>query len=234
MSNPNVMTRFPETALDFLQDLSENNNREWFQANKKRYENELRDPAIELVVALGTGLQEHFPNVTYDTAVNGSGSLMRIYRDTRFSKDKTPYKDRIAMGFPEGTGKKMQTPSFGIQISADEAGLMAGVFSFDKEQLQTYREAVTDKELGFELVEAVKKVQSSGSYEISGAHYKRPPRGFEMPDDERGEYLLYNGLWASYPTIERELITSDSFVDSVLDHFVNMSPIQQWLVKVFS
>ena len=174
MSNPNVMTRFPETALDFLQDLSENNNREWFQANKKRYENELRDPAIELVVALGTGLQEHFSKVTYDTAVNGSGSLMRIYRDTRFSKDKIPYKDRIAMGFPEGVGKKMQTANFGIQISADEAGLMVGVFSFDKEQLQTYREAVTDKELGFELVEAVKEVQSSGNYEISGEHYKRP------------------------------------------------------------
>lgn len=233
MSNENVMTQFPETALDFLQDLTENNNREWFQANKKRYENELRDPAIELVVALGTRLQEHFPNVNYDTAVNGSGSLMRIYRDTRFSKDKTPYKDRIAMGFPEGAGKKMQAPSFGIQISADEAGLMAGTFGFDKEALQIYRQAVVDKKLGAELVKAVKDVQSAGNYDISGAHYKRPPRGFEMPDDERGQYLLYNGLWASYPTIERDIVTSDSFVDTVVEHFVNMSPIQQWLAKVF-
>lgn len=169
------MQGFPETALDFLQDLSENNNREWFNANKKRYEQDLRDPAVKTVIAIGTGLQAHFPDVTFDTAVNGSGSLMRIYRDTRFSKDKTPYKDRIAMGFPQGNGKKMQVASFGLQISATEADLMAGIFAFDKAQLKIYRDAIVDDEKGSALVKAVKKVQSTGDYDIAGSHYKRTP-----------------------------------------------------------
>lgn len=234
MSEEKLLSAFPESSLIFLQELSENNNREWFNANKKRYENDLRAPAIELVLALGTALQEHFPSVTYDTAVNGSGSLMRIYRDIRFSKDKTPYKDLIAMGFPEGRGKKMKASSFGIQISATEAGLMAGVFGFDKEQLTQYRDAVVNDKLGHELLEAVNQVQAAGDYEISGAHYKRPPRGYQLPGDERDDYLLYSGLWASYPTIPRDVVLSESFVDGVIEHFVNMSPIQQWLVKVFA
>ena len=234
MSQEKLLSAFPQAGLDFLQELSENNNREWFNANKKRYEDDLRTPAVELVITLGERLQEHFPGVSYDTAVNGSGSLMRIYRDTRFSKDKTPYKDRIAMGFPEGGGKKMKASSFGIQISATEAGLMAGIFSFDKEQLTQYRDAVVNKKTGHELVEALKQVKSAGDYEISGVHYKRPPRGYDLPGDERDEYLLFNGLWASYPTIPRDVVMSDSFVDVVIEHFVNMSPIQQWLVKVFS
>lgn len=234
MSEEKLLTAFPGAGLTFLQELSENNNREWFNANKKRYENDLRAPAIDLVIALGTALQEHFPSVTYDTAVNGSGSLMRIYRDIRFSKDKTPYKDRIAMGFPEGRGKKMKASSFGIQISATEAGLMAGIFAFDKEQLTQYRDALVNARLGHELVEAINQVKSAGDYEISGAHYKRTPRGYELPGDERDEYLLYNGLWASYPTISHDVVTSESFVDVIIEHFVNMSPIQQCLVKVFS
>jgi len=225
---------FPQSSLNFLQDLSENNNREWFTANKDRYEQDLRDPAIELVIAIGTGLQTHFPDVRFDTAVNGSGSLMRIYRDTRFSKDKTPYKDRIAMGFPQGDGKKMQVASFGLQISATEADLMAGIFGFDKDQLKHYRDAVVNDKTGLPLVDAVKKVQSAGDYDIGGAHYKRAPRDYEMPGDERDEYLLHNGLWSSYSGIPKEVIISDEFVDIVVDHFVKMSPIQQWLAKVFS
>lgn len=229
-----TISHFPEAGLTFLQELSENNNREWFQANKKRYEQELRDPAVELVVAVGTGLQEKFPNVSYDTAVNGSGSLMRIYRDTRFSKDKTPYKTEIAMGFWEGAGKKMQVSSFGLRITANDAGLMAGIFGFSKEQLARYRQAVVSETSGWELVEAVKEVEATGDYEIGGTHYKRPPRGFDMPDDERGQYLLHNALWASYPHIARDIVVSEAFVDTVISHFEKMSPVQQWLSKVMS
>ncbi|MEM9955216.1 MAG: DUF2461 domain-containing protein [Chloroflexota bacterium] len=234
MSQTPTMTAFSQEALTFLHDLRENNNREWFNANKKRFKDELQAPSVELVATLGTRLQEHFPEITYDVAINGSGSLMRIYRDTRFSKDKTPYKENIAMGFSAGAKSKMAKPSFGIQIGAESAGVMAGQFGFDKEQLKTYRDAVSDTTQGNAMLEAIQAVQSAGNYVIKGAHYKRIPRGYNALDDERDPYLLYNGLWASYETIPADVVTSDVFVDTVIEHFVAMSPIQQWLQEIFS
>lgn len=234
METPATMTAFPSEALNFLKDLRDNNNREWFNANKQRFKDELQAPSVQLVATLGSRLQDHFPEIIYDLAVNGSGSLMRIYRDTRFSKDKTPYKENIAIGFSAGAKKKMAKPSFGIQIGANSAGLMAGQFGFDKEQLKQYRDAVSDIKHGQAMLDAIQQVQSAGEYTINGAHYKRVPRGYEPLNDERDPYLLYNGLWASYETMPAKIVTSDEFVDTVIHHFVTMSPIQQWLQEVLS
>lgn len=234
MTTINLDTGFPETALQFLADLRENNTREWFEQNRDRYENDLMDTAVALVETVGTRLQSHFPHVRYDTARNGSGSLMRIYRDTRFSKDKTPYKDRIAMGFPLGEGKKMQVPSFGLQITPDDCGLIAGILGFSKDQLKQYREAVVDDTHGHALLHAIDTVTQQGDYSIGGTHYKRPPRGFEMPNDERDPYLLHNGLWVSMPAIARAQVTQPDFVDTVVSHFVAIYPVVAWLEEVLT
>lgn len=98
---------FPEEGIQFLADLDVNNNRDWFQANKKLFQERLQIPAQQFVAALGVRLLKISAGIRYDTRTNGSGSLMRIYRDTRFSKDKTPYKTNISMAFWEGPGKKI-------------------------------------------------------------------------------------------------------------------------------
>lgn len=90
---------FPREGISFLADLAGNNNREWFQANKKLFHEQLQKPAQQFVISLGLRLQEISPGIRFDPSTNGSGSLMRIYRDTRFSKDKTPYKTNISMAF---------------------------------------------------------------------------------------------------------------------------------------
>jgi uncharacterized protein (TIGR02453 family) len=234
MDETMIFTGFPAEGFAFLADLRANNEKVWFEENKQRYIDDVQTPALALVATLGAGLQEHFPNVTYGTQVNGSGSLMRIYRDVRFSKDKTPYKTEITMGFWEGSRKKMLNPSFGLRITPEDTSLMAGVFGLDKEQLAAYRDAVVDDRLGWELVEIIQKVQASGDYTINDKHYKKAPRGYTLPEDERAPYLLYNGLYASLESIAPEIVYSGEFVDVVLEHFVNMSPIQQWLVKVLN
>ena len=84
------------------------------------------------------------PDIVYDTRTNGAGSMMRIYRDVRFSRDKTPYKTNIAFAWWEGPRKKMENPSFGFQFGTHGAGLYGGVWGFPKEMMETYRQAVID------------------------------------------------------------------------------------------
>ena len=98
---------FPENGLRFLSGLKKNNNKEWFDARKETYREGVAEPAQAFVVALGRRLQTISKGIIYDTRLNGGGSVMRVYRDIRFSKDKTPYKDWLGIFFWEGKAKKM-------------------------------------------------------------------------------------------------------------------------------
>ena len=139
------MSKFPGFPIEtqaFLRELRENNTREFFADNRARFDEVIKAPALEWVSAMGARLKTLDPDIVVDTRLNGSGSLMRWTRDTRFSKDKSPYKVNIAMMWWHGAGKKMQHSAFGMQISPDDAGLMAGMFQFPKPMLEAYRQAV--------------------------------------------------------------------------------------------
>jgi len=99
---------FPEEGLQFLTDLGQNNDRDWFDARKQTYTDTIVSPALAFVEALGERLQIISPHIQYDTRTNGAGSLMRIYRDTRFSADKRPYKTWVGIRFWEGGRKARQ------------------------------------------------------------------------------------------------------------------------------
>jgi len=221
---------FSQSTQQFLQDLRDNNNRDWFIENKKAYEATVKKPAITWVQAMGTRLQDIDEQLVADTRTNGSGSLMRMARDTRFSKDKTPYKTNIAMLWWRGAGKKTEHPAFGIQISPDDAGLMTGMHGFPKPMLEAYRQAVVDDALGEALLEAVQTVEANG-YEVMGKHYKTTPRGFEK-DHPRAEWLKYNALYTHAIDITWDTLMSDTLVNFCFNHFQKMAPIYQWLVKV--
>ncbi len=222
---------FPVEGIEFLENLAQNNEKSWFEANRQTYEQKLLAPAVAFVAAVGEALQEENPAVRYDTRTNGSGSLMRIYRDTRFSKDKTPYKTNISGMWWEGPGKKTQSPGYGFQLTAEGMGLMAGMFRFDKEQLTRYREAVDDDKTGPKLVEAIEAVLAAGEYEILGDQYKKVPRGYDV-DHPRAEWLKYKGLW-SHP--REELTISDlktpAALEIALQALHDMRPLQAWLAR---
>lgn len=231
MADDKTFNGFPAATLQFLQELAANNNREWFEANRECYENELLEPAVAFVVALGARLQALSPGLQADPATNGSGTLMRIYRDTRFSADKSPYKTRLAGMFWEGPGKKTARPAFGFQLSPQGMDLMAGMFAFPKPMLVAYREAVADQELGRELEAALEQVQAHGGYALQGDRYKRVPRGF-ADDHPRAGLLLYQGLYLRSPSLTAAQATSAEIVPLVFQHFQNMAPLQRWLVKI--
>ena len=101
----------PET-LTFLADLAANNDRAWFEAHKDTYTDVLLPEAQAFISALGAALRRFAPELLYDTRTNGQGSLLRIYRDIRFSADKTPYHTYLRMVFWQGEGKKTDNPAF--------------------------------------------------------------------------------------------------------------------------
>jgi uncharacterized protein (TIGR02453 family) len=229
---PDCFIGFPPEGLQFLRDLGANNNKAWFEAHKHIYLHSLQAPAVALVAELGARLQAHFPEVNYDTRTNGSGSLMRIYRDTRFSADKAPYKTNIAMMFRSGQGGKMTVPGFGLQLTPEKVELVAGSFSFPPPALAAFRDAVLDDELGTQLEQAAAQVRTAGDYPISGDCYKRVPAGLPA-EHPRAEWLKYRGLHIFAPEISLEVAQTPALVDTALAHFLAMAPLQRWLVRVW-
>lgn len=222
---------FPREGFQFLSELADNNDKAWFEANRERYENDLLKPALAFVAVVGEGLKQVAPGVQYDLRTNGQGSLMRIYRDVRFSKDKSPYKTRLAGMLWEEEGKKTLSPAFGFEVKADGIGMMAGMFQFDKDQLTKYRQAVVDEVSGKKLEAALKEVAAAGDYGVAGGHYKNVPRGYD-PDHRRADLLKHNALYVYAPQVEVEELVTPRAAEVCLRHFKNMAPVQQWLVEV--
>lgn len=227
MTDPSTFTGFPAAGLQFLRDLEANNNRDWFEANKSTYQEALLEPALAFVAVVGQRLQAIDPTIQYDLRTNGQGTLMRIYRDVRFSEDKSPYKTNISGLWTDGLGKKNDRPAFGFQMTASGMELMAGKFNFSKSELDAYRAAVTGDKAGPALESAVAALTASGAYEMNGQTYKRVPRGYDN-DHPRADLLRYSGLWA-HPLQPMTELTSPALVDITFDQFEDMAPIYSWL-----
>lgn len=225
-----LFSGFPEEGLHFLEELARNNNRDWFNARKEEYQSYVLRPAQDFVAALGERLKTLSAGIRYDTRTSGRGSIFRIYRDIRFSKDKTPYNTNVRMVFWEGEGKKTENPGYFVSVEPGGARVLAGLWVFPKPLLTAYRDAVVDEGMGEELEEALKLVEGWGSYEIGGKHYKRVPRGYDA-GHTRAELLKYNGLYAHSGEIERQVIVGPELVEVCFEHCQRMAPLQQWIVK---
>ncbi len=230
MKDLNNFSGFPKETLDFLTKLKLNNNREWFNNHKQEYQEYIINPAKSFVVTLGESLQENISTeIRYDLRLNGSGSIMRIHRDIRFKKDKTPYNTRLRTVFWEGTGKKINHPGFFIGFDASGGWVYGGLHRFDKLSLDKYREIVVSKQ--GEEIETVIESLNGLNYNIGGIHYKRTPLGFDN-SHPRAKYLLFNGLYAISPSIEPTIFTNSKIVDVCLNHCLNMASLHNLLVKI--
>jgi uncharacterized protein (TIGR02453 family) len=221
---------FPKQAFQFFRDIGANNNREWFQANKQDYIDTVQTPAVSFLVAMGEQLKSISPGITYDTRTNGAGSLMRIYRDIRFSKDKSPYKTHIGMNLWEGPTKK-ETPGYHFWMDQKGGAVYGGFHAFPKPFIAAYREAVAADASGEKLAQAVGKIGSSEGFEIRGEQLKRVPPGYEQ-DHPRGDLLRYKGLFARGPTLTPNLLQSAEAVDICFEHARVLAPLHKWFVAV--
>jgi len=186
-----VFDGFNEDALKFLDEIKENNNKVWFENNRHRWEELILEPNKAYVHEMGEHLIALAPFIRAEPKV--SGSLFRIYRDTRFSKDKTPIKTKIGIMFWQGTAHRMQSPCFYMQYKVEEVFIATGIRLFKTDLLKQYREYIKDEKNAKALHEILEDLKEKG-ITIGELHYKRVPAGFDKQSNYA--YLAqYNGLF---------------------------------------
>lgn len=166
---------FSPQLFEFLIDLTGNNDREWFNSNKPRYEEFVREPARAFIRAMATPLSKISRHLTADDRKLG-GSLMRVYRDTRFSKDKTPYKTNVGIQFRHAAGKDVHAPGLYVHIALDSTFLGAGVWAPDGPALEKIRGKIDSEPKRWRRIMADDAFASL--FEPRGSSLKRPPSGF--------------------------------------------------------
>jgi uncharacterized protein (TIGR02453 family) len=218
---------FPAETFAFLKGIAENNDKEWFTANRALYEAGYVDPARAFVAAMGPELRKISPEVQFEPKIGAS--IGRVNRDTRFSRDKRAYKDHLDLWFWHGEKKSFATPGFFLRLTAGDVWLGAGMHHMEGDALTRYRDAVVDERSGKALVAAIAKVEAAGDYAIGSMPRKSVPRGYDK-DSPRAKYLLWEGL----PAMARMEIAeaqAPDFADRALAHFRATWPIGQWLLE---
>ena len=217
---------FPAATFEFLAGIAKHNDKTWFDANRPLYDAGYVAPGRAFVEALGPELRKISPTLQFEPKVNGS--MQRINRDIRFSKDKRPYKEHLNLWFWHGDNKGWDTPGFWFSIGNDGVYLGVGMYGLDKERLDSFRQSVIHPRSGKALLAAVAKVEKAGEYEVLGKTRKLMPRGFET-DPDRAEYLLYEGLYTS-TRLPGETAKAADFAKLAAGHYKKMWPIGQWLL----
>ena len=219
---------FPTESLDFLNDIRQNNTKEWFEANRDRYDQFILEPSRAFVKEMGEHLQALVPTIQAKPKVNGS--LFRIYRDIRFPKDKTPIKSRIGVIFWQGIGKRMQSSSFYLHFSPDELFFAAGIRGFSRETLIGYRNYIKYDRHREELFQILNNLKSKG-YSIPEPSYKRVPREFE-PTITHNELTKFSAMYAFKQTPFQEILFSEKIIDHTYKIYEDLLPLQQWVYEM--
>ncbi len=216
----------PGTAK-FLRGLGKSNTKTWFEAHRADYEADYLAPALAFIGAMGERLETFAPGVQAEPRVNGS--LFRINRDVRFSKDKTPYKDHLDFIFWDGSDRKQAPSSFFLRIRATTVELGVGVHGFEKQALSRYRERVADAKDGPSLERIVSRLEKAG-FEVGREQYKKLPRGYEPISGKRDRLLRHGALFASHVEKHPKELASKSFATWCARHWKKALPLREWLL----
>lgn len=213
---------FKEEALTFLKEIEQNNNKAWFEANRHRWEEYILEPNKAYVEEMGEHLIALAPFIKAQAKMGGS--LFKIYRDTRFSKDKTPIKTKIGIMFWKGTKHRMKCPCFYMQYKSHEIYVATGIRAFKDELLKNYREYIKVEKNAKALHEILENLKQKGVV-VPETELKRVPMGFDK-DDKYSYLARYKGLLV-YKTFKpnktfhsRKIINYNfKFYDSTLELF---------------
>lgn len=219
---------FPRQLPRFFKALEANNSKEWFLAHKKEYEIHVKIPCEMFVSAMGDRLKAIRPTINAIPKINKS--LFRLNRDTRFVKDKRPYKTNLGILFWDGPGKRMESSGFYFHVEDNRMMLGCGLYRFPKSTLHRFREAVIEKKSGNALEKVLDKISLNG-YSIFTKHYKRLPRGFKASSEFEEELLRYNGLTARIDVDLTDDFYTSKIIDAAFSHFKEMFPLHKWIMN---
>jgi len=225
MSAPRYARFEPETVA-FLEQLAANNNRDWFKENKSRYEEQVLDVALRFIQSMHDPLHDIAPHFVAQATRMG-GSLMRVYRDTRFSKNKLPYKTNIGIQFRHEQAKDVHAPGYYVHIDPEQVFIGAGMWRPESDALRGIRERIAAKPAEWKRASGDKAFRRH--FALGGESLTRPPRGFDrdhelIEDIKRKSYMGVKNL-------DRDDCLKPQFQRKVETAFNNATPFMRFLCK---
>jgi uncharacterized protein (TIGR02453 family) len=217
---------FTKSTFSFLDELAANNNRTWFEENKSRYEALVREPAFDFIEAMEPALKTFAPSFRAEPRKVG-GSLMRVFRDTRFSRDKTPYKTNIGIQFRHVLGKDVHAPGFYVHIANDECFFAVGCWHPESDALGKLRDLIAQKPEKWFAVRDDKKF--TAQWKLWGERLTRPPRGYAadhvaIEDIKRKDF-------AAIASLSVKEVSGKSLVSLAEKRFTEAVPFMKFLCE---
>jgi len=220
----NGFSGFPTALLEFLGELEANNERDWFNANKWRYERDVMTPSLAFISAMAGPLGEIAPRFTA-LPLRSGGSLMRIYRDARFSRDKRPYKTNVGIQFRHEQGKDVHAPGYYFHIDTRETFIGVGAWRPPTPVLTAIRERID--EFPDQWIAARDAQGFASRFALSGDLLLRPPRGYGgqhplIEDLKRKSFIAIHHL-------DHGDLGDAGLVSQVADAFRSATPFMEFL-----
>jgi len=217
---------FPKELFTFMRQLAKNNNREWFHANKTRYHEFIVEPMSDFIQAMAYRFDKMAIRFVADPRPHG-GSMFRIYRDTRFSKDKRPYKQHVSCHFRHEAGKDAHAPGFYVHLEPGSVFFGGGIWMPPNPVLENIRNTIVENP------NAWKRIISNATFKkrfggVEGDGLKRPPRGFDkehpfVEDLKRKSFFVIQD-------VDPALAMTPQFIQEVERAFKTASPLMKYLL----
>ncbi|MGH7740289.1 MAG: DUF2461 domain-containing protein [bacterium] len=217
---------FTPELFRFLKTLKRNNNRPWFLKNKEKYERLVRNPMLDFIGQLGPSLRKISPHLVVDNSPT-RGSMFRIYRDARFSKDKTPYKTHVAARFPISRQREIHTPGYYLHLEPGQVFSGGGVWRPDAPALAQIRDYLLNHPREWKAILSNKTFMKFCSPE--GDKLQRPPKGYPV-DHELIEYLKLKDF-VFYTAFTEKQACSPDFMKRLVEAYAAAEPYMRFLTQ---
>ena len=217
-------TYFSSATFTFLGDLNRNNDRDWFKVRRDRYERTVREPALDFIADFEAPLHKISPHFVAIAKKSG-GSLFRIHRDVRFSKDKSPYKPYTGVQFRHEQGKNAHCPGYYLHLEPKGVFAAAGIWRPDGPMLQKIRELIAADPAGW--MKAVGSKRFKDVFVLEGDSLKRSPRGFDadhpsIADLKRKDFI-------AVARVSEKYVTGGSFMKDISVLWRRATPLMRFL-----
>jgi uncharacterized protein (TIGR02453 family) len=215
-----VSAHFSQQTFRFLRDLAENNDRAWFAANKSRYEEHVKAPALELIEAFAPRLKKISPRFAATPR-----SLYRLHRDTRFAKDKSPYKTHVGIHFRHERAKDAHAPGFYLHVEPGNVFAGVGIWHPESDALRRIREHIVERPDAWKRASRAKGFSST--FELAGDRLTRPPKGFDpkssLIEDLKGKDYI------GVATLDERFVRGAALPADLAETFAAGTPFMRFL-----
>ncbi len=226
-ASSSIQPYFSPEAVKFLRGLKRNNNREWFEARRAIFERELKKPMLAVIERVTDAMTEFAPAHVRPA----QRSMMRIYRDTRFSADKTPYKTHVSAWWTHAGLEKTSGGGYYFHFSPAEVVIAAGIYMPAREQLLAIRLQLLEEHAEFRRLLNDKKLRKLMDIDLDRAALTRPPKGFSA--DHPGIDLIRQQQWGVLARLPGETALDKNLVNEIVTRFRLAAPIVNFLNRPF-